>query len=170
MHDIPFCCFRHALASDQGNETVNDDAANSIEDPDANTDDQRAHQNDDGVVDHLALCRPYDLFQLALHFTEPAADALAGAGKEVFLFCFCHDVHPFCLSDVLLRLAVQGLLLAESAILLQFDTVGVVLLVLHGVVVSLLALVASERDLNSHVRHLLKSLPPCITAAIMKFR
>ena len=168
MHNIPFCCFRHALASDQGNDTVNDNAANSIEDPNANADDQRAHQNDDGVVDHLALCRPYDFFQLALHFTEPAADALAGAGKEVFLFRFCHDVHPFCLSDVLLRLAVQGLLLAESAILLHFETVRVVLLVLHGVVVSLLALIASERDLNSHVRHLLKSLPPCITAAIHK--
>ena len=160
MHDIPFCCFRHALASDQGNETVNDDAANSIEDPDANTDDQRAHQNDDGVVDHLALCRPYDFFQLALHLTEPAADALAGAGKEVFLFRFCHDVHPFCLSDVLLRLAVHSLLFAESAILFQFDTVGVVLLVLHGVVVSLLAFVASERDLNSHIRHLLNTCLP----------
>ena len=150
--------------SEQGDDTVNDDAAYSIENPNANADDQRAHQNDDGVVDHLALCRPYDFFQLAFHFAEPAADALAGAGKEVFLFCFCHDVHPFCVYT-LLRLTVQGLLLAESAILLQFDTVGVVLLVLHGVVVSLLAFVASERDFNSHVRHLLKPLPPCITAA-----
>ena len=85
---------------------------------------------------------------------------LASAGKEVFLFRFCHDVHPFCLSDVLLRLAVQGLLLAESAVLFQFDTVGVVFLVLHGVVVSLLAFVASERDLNSHVRHLLNTCLP----------
>ena len=86
--------------------------------------------------------------------------ALAGAGKEVFLFRFCHDVHPFCLSDVLLRLTVHGLLLAESAILFQFDTVGVVFLVLHGVVVSLLAFVASERDLHSHCRHLLNFCLP----------
>ena len=68
--------------------------------------------------------------------------------------------HPFCLSDVLLRLTVHGLLLAESAILFQFDTVGVVFLVLHGVVVSLLAFIASERDLNSHVRHLLNTCLP----------
>ena len=160
MSHIPFCCFRHALASDQGNDTVDDDAAYSIEDPNANADDQCAHQIDDGVVDHLALCRPYDFFQLALHFTEPAAETLASAGKEVFLFRFCHDVHPFCLSDVLLRLAVHSLLFAESAILFQFDTVGVVFLVLHGVVVSLLALVASERDLNSHIRHLLNTCLP----------
>ena len=155
MHNIPFCCFRHGLASDQGNDTVDDDAAHSIEDPDANTDDQRAHQNDDGVVDHLALCRPYDFLQLALHFTEPAAETLASAGKEVFLFRFCHDVHPFCLSDVLLRLTVHGLLLAESAILFQFDTVGVVFLVLHGIVVALLAFGASQSDFYPHVRHLL---------------
>ena len=164
MHNIPFCCFRHALASDQGNDTVDDDAAYSIEDPNANADDQCAHQNDDGVVDHLALCRPYDFFQLALHFTEPAAETLASAGKEVFLFRFCHDVHPFCLSDVLLRLAVHSLLFAESAILFQFDTVGVVFLVLHGVVVSLLALGASQCDFHAHNRHLLKNcLPVCPT-------
>jgi hypothetical protein len=34
---------------------------------------------------------------------------------------------------------VYGALLAESAVLLQFDTIGVVLLVLGSVVVSLLA-------------------------------
>ena len=47
------------------------------------------------------------------------------------------------------------MLLAESAILLHLKAIGVILLVLHGVVVSLLAFVASERDLHSHCRHLL---------------
>ena len=50
----------------------------------------------------------------------------------------------------LLRLAVNSLLLAESAILLHFETVRVVLLVLHRIVVSLLAFVASECDLHAH--------------------
>jgi len=50
----------------------------------------------------------------------------------------------------LLRLGVNGVLLAESAILLHFETVGIVLLVLHGIVVSLLALRASQSDFNAH--------------------
>ena len=45
---------------------------------------------------------------------------------------------------------MNRVLSAEPAILLHFKTVGVVLLVFHRVVVSLLAFVASERDLDSH--------------------
>jgi hypothetical protein len=45
---------------------------------------------------------------------------------------------------------VSGVLLAESAILLHLETVGVILLVLHGIVVSLLALRASQSDFNAH--------------------
>ena len=157
MHNIPFCILRHdvSLTSDeagQGQDAVYDEGADSIKDPNANTDDQNARQNNERVIDHLAPGRPYDLFQLALHFTEPAADAFACAGKEVFLFCFCHDFHPFCnaVFTALLRLAVNRVLLAESAILLHLETVGIVLLVFHGVVVSLLAFVASECDLYAH--------------------
>ena len=51
---------------------------------------------------------------------------------------------------------MSGVLSAESAVLLHFETVGIVLLVLHGVVVSLLALGASQSDFNAHKRHLLK--------------
>jgi hypothetical protein len=50
----------------------------------------------------------------------------------------------------LLGLVVNGVLLAESAILLHLETVGVILLVLHGVVVSLLALRASQSDFYAH--------------------
>ena len=43
------------------------------------------------------------------------------------------------------------MLVAEAAILVQFKTIRIVLLVRHGIVVALLALGASESDLNSHV-------------------
>jgi hypothetical protein len=51
----------------------------------------------------------------------------------------------------LLGLVVSGVLSAESAVLLHFETVGVILLVLHGIVVSLLALGASQSDFNAHI-------------------
>jgi hypothetical protein len=41
-------------------------------------------------------------------------------------------------------------LAAEGAILVQFNTVGRVFLVLEGIVVSVLAVVAPEYNLNSH--------------------
>ena len=50
----------------------------------------------------------------------------------------------------LFRLAVYGVFLAESAVLLHLETVRVVLLVLDGVVVSLFAFIATQRDLNAH--------------------
>ena len=59
---------------------------------------------------------------------------------------------------------MSGVLSAESAVLLHFETVRVVLLVLHGIVVSLLALGASQSDFNAHNGTSLK-LPPCITPA-----
>ena len=59
------------------------------------------------------------------------------------------------------------MLLAESAILLHLETIGVILLVLHGVVVSLLALGTSHSDFHAHIRHLLKNLPPCMAVAII---
>jgi hypothetical protein len=46
---------------------------------------------------------------------------------------------------------VDGVLLAEGAILVQLKLVRGVLLVLHGIVVSLLALTASQSDLHSHL-------------------
>mgnify|MGYP006969193534 FL=1 len=46
---------------------------------------------------------------------------------------------------------MDGVLLAEGAILVQLKLVRGVLLVLHGIVVSLLALVASQSDFHSHL-------------------
>ena len=49
-----------------------------------------------------------------------------------------------------------GLLFAEAAILLQRHTIRIVLLVLHRVVIALLTLGASQRDLCAHIIHLPK--------------
>jgi len=60
----------------------------------------------------------------------------------------------FCFA--LLRLVMNRVLLAESAILLHLKTVRVILLVLDGVVVSLLAFTASHSDFNAHIGTSLK--------------
>ena len=51
---------------------------------------------------------------------------------------------------------MSGVLAAETTILLHLDTVGSILLVLHSVVVSLLALGASHSDFNAHIGTSLK--------------
>ena len=45
---------------------------------------------------------------------------------------------------------MEGLLAAEPAILVELQTIGIVLLVLKGIVIPLLALGAGQRDLNAH--------------------
>ena len=46
---------------------------------------------------------------------------------------------------------MDGVLAAEAAILRELKTIGIVLLVLEGVVVTLLALGACQCDLNAHL-------------------
>ena len=53
-------------------------------------------------------------------------------------------------SSKLLRFFVQGMLAAETAILVHLKTIGIVLFVLDRVIVSLLALLADKCDFNSH--------------------
>jgi hypothetical protein len=70
------------------------------------------------------------------------------------------------LSKVLFGFNVLGVLAAEGAILIHLELFGRIFLVLHGVVVPLLALCASERHLDtgssfSHIfRHLLIDFAP----------
>ena len=45
---------------------------------------------------------------------------------------------------------MQSMLTAESAVLVHFKSVGIVLLVLHGVVVALFALSACQNNFYSH--------------------
>ena len=56
---------------------------------------------------------------------------------------------------------MKSLFAAEFAILSQFDSVRIVLLVLHCVVISLLALGACQDDFVSHDRFLLVALYRC---------
>jgi hypothetical protein len=54
---------------------------------------------------------------------------------------------------------MDGVLAAETAILLELNTIRIVLLVLERVVVSLLAFGASQRDLYPHFVFLLVAQP-----------
>ena len=138
---------------------VNAKTSNKVEQPDKDTDYQNADDDDQGILCYLLGGGPNDLLQFATKLTEVSANCSPGSYDPVCLFCFCH------LWASLLGLVVNGVLLAESAILLHLETVGVILLVLHSVVVSLLALGASQSDFHAHNGTSL-NLPPCITPAI----
>ena len=66
------------------------------------------------------------------------------------LFLVSAIVFTLSVRSCLLGLVVDGMLLAESAILLHLETVRVILLVLHSVVISLLALRTSHGDFHAH--------------------
>jgi hypothetical protein len=84
---------------------------------------------------------------------EEIADALDEAGLILLLYCVCHDFTSLSSSKkTLLGFLMAGVLLAEAAILVHFKTIGVVLLVLHGIVITLLALGACHRNLDTLIR------------------
>ena len=165
MNDIPLCSVCHSLSTllAQADQSIDADTSNEIKQPDKDTDNQNAADNNQSVLQHLLHRGPNDLLQLASQLAEVLAGLAPGSLEPVFLLDFCHD-----LGASLLGLVVSGVLSAESAVLLHFETVGVILLVLHGVVVSLLALRASQSDFYAHNGTSLK-LPPCITPPIEKF-
>jgi hypothetical protein len=154
-------------------------------------DDHEHHEqkNDSRVVQQLFLGRPGDLLELVPHVLERIADLLEEIHKTgcklleevglgvLFDLLFSHGLHilpksgkggAVCTARRLLGLAVSRVLLAETAVLVQLDTIGGVLLVLHGIVVTLLALGAGQHHFVTgnacHVRHLLlkcgQTLPP----------
>ena len=122
--------------------------------PDENADDDNACQNDERVIDRLLTSGPNDLAAFAFQLAEPLADACKETGFFRLGF-FSHAATSF----LLLRLAVQRVLTAETAVLLHFQTVRIVLLVLLGVVVALFALSTRKGNFNSHFRHLLFFCP-----------
>ena len=130
---------------EDADQSVNADLSDKVEQPDKDADGDDATDNDSGVLQNLLRGGPNDLLQFAAQLTEVLADLAPGSFEPVFLFDFCHDG-----ASSLLGLSVSGVLSAESAVLLHLETVGVVLLVLHGVVVSLLALRASQSDFHAH--------------------
>ena len=54
---------------------------------------------------------------------------------------------------------MAGVLLAEAAVLAHFETIGVVLLVLHGIVITLLAFSACQSNLDTLIRCQFRHLP-----------
>ena len=152
------------LAFDQGDDAIDEQTGNGVEHPNEDADDDAASNDDQSVVDDLLLAGPNNLLELAAHFAEPALHTCEQVRLNV---SFCHFLFTLSaldgLSSDLLRLVVHSVLSAESAVLLHFKTIGVILLVLDGVVVSLLALGASESDLNAHFGTSY-SLPPCMAA------
>ena len=146
MQNIPSCSFSHGSlplvkGADQG---IDAELSNKVEQPDEHAHCDDAANDHQGVLQNLLRGGPNDLLQLAAELTEVLADLAPGSFEPVFLFDFCH------FGASLLGLVVSGVLSAESAVLLHFETVGVILLVLHGVVVSLLALRASQSDFHAH--------------------
>ena len=127
------------------NDTINADRGDEVEQPDEDTHDKNTSDDNQSVFQHLLGGGPYNLLQLALQLAEVSANGTPGSFEPVFLFDFCHS----CVLS-LLGLVVSGVFSAESAVLAHFETVRVVLLVFHGVVVSLLALGASQSDFNAH--------------------
>ena len=119
--------------------------SDKVEYPDEQTNHNDTGNDDQGVLSHLLGGRPDNLLQLALQLAEVSGNAAQGSLEPVFLFNFSHC--PFSL----LGLVVNRVLLAESAVLLHFETVRVILLVFHRIVVSLLALRTSQSDFNAHI-------------------
>ena len=92
--------------------------------------------------------------QLYLAFRCTTGDGFLGSGCLLFLFggygffiLFCHD-------NLLLRFLMQSVLSAEAAILVHFESVRVILLVLHSIVVSLLTFCTCQCNFYSHGLHL----------------
>jgi len=129
---------------DSLDQSINAHTSDKVKHPNEYAYDKNASQNNCGVAENLLGGGPNDLLQFAAELTEVSANGAPGSCKPVLLFTFCH------FAASLLGLVVNGVLLAESAILLHFETVGVILLVFHGVVVSLLALGASQSDFHAH--------------------
>ena len=129
---------------ESANQGVETNLSHKVEQPNEHADRYHAADHNGRILQDLLGGGPDNLFQLAAKLTEILADLAPGSLEPVFLFHICH------VGASLLRLGVDGVLFAESAILLHFETVRIVLLVLHGIVVSLLALRASQSDFNAH--------------------
>ena len=126
-------------------QSIDADLSHEVEQPNKDANSDNAADDDSGVLQNLLRGGPNDLLQLTAELTEVLADLAPGFLEPVFLFDFCHYLWAS-----LLRLVVSSVLSAESAVLLHFETVGVILLVFHGVVVSLLALRTSQSDFYAH--------------------
>lgn len=126
-------------------QSLNTDTENQVENPDEDADDDDAGDNDERIVYSLLAGGPDDLAALALQFAEPLTNTCKETGLLNLGF-FSHEATSF----LLLRLAVERMLPAETAVLVHFQTIRIILLVFVCVIVSLLALGAGERNFNAH--------------------
>ena len=130
MDDIPFCFFRHGLplTREMMPFTTTPPTASKIQMkiPTINT-----HARTMSVLLTIWLFVGHTTFFSSLFISRnQRLRRLPARTKKFSFFCFCHDVHPFYSVKITasLRLGMDSVLLAESAILLHFQTIGVILL------------------------------------------
>ena len=102
---------------------------------------QHYKQHDTRVFEYGLKAGPCNLFKLRPAFYKERAQPFKYVG--LFGFNVCHD------NISLLRFLVNGVLFAESAILVAFQSVGCGFAVFVSVVVALFAFGASKYNLNS---------------------
>ena len=139
-----------ALAGKHSDHSGDDAAEDQIQNPNEDAHDQNRRNDNQHIVDRLLPGRPNDLAHLGPQFTEPFASTRKDRGLLGFavLLFICHEAYSFL--SALLRLAMDSMLSAKTAVLVHLQTVGIVLLVLHCVIIPLLALCAGERYSNAH--------------------
>jgi hypothetical protein len=122
---------------------------------DDRTDDNRADDNQNGVLPNVLPGHPYDFLAFAHAITKELCNSTEHPHEDIRLLflirILCH-MQPHNLKIFggrLLRFLVQGVFAAETAILVELKSVGVVLFVLFGIVVSLLAFGAGKSYLDS---------------------
>ena len=106
-----------------------------IANPDEGAYNRHSDAYDTGISDELLLGGPGHLF----HF------------GDYFVYELLHEFHIPCPDCNLLRLLVDRVLLAELAVLIELQTIRVVLLVLVGTVVAALALRALQGNIVAHL-------------------
>ena len=113
-------------SGEQAEDHLNGSDHDKVKDPDAHADGQGAKEHGARVLCDGFPVRPDNLLQFAFHFAEPLPAA------SLLLDFFCHNVYtPFLIVRYqLLGLGVERVLLAEGAVLVEFQLVRNVLLVL----------------------------------------
>ena len=108
-----------------------------IADPDQGADNRYCDADDNRIIDELLLGGPGHFFHLCDYFVQELLHN--------------HFTSPFVpRTALLLRFLMHRMLLAELAVLIELQTIRVVLLVLVGAVVAAMALRALQRDIVAH--------------------
>lgn len=153
--------FCRAPCTASGNDELQQCGQTPVHKSNDNGQKQHKHDNDGGLTNQFLLGGPGDLLDLGPHVLERLDDVelflsfgllrncllVRGLGDR---FLFRHVVQTPLQEMILAGFLVDRVLLAEAAVLVHLQAIGVVALVLLGVVVALLALAAGQGDLHSH--------------------